>query len=692
MSRRRRGSSDLHSTPGRTSLHSSGKKSVEIPINEEPDEVTGPSFKHWYQNILRTKQTTSQADVGTYVRIAVKEFMIFVLFLTVLCILAFRIAGSERFYFKNAISSLFLDSPFDDQGGSFREASQIEDFWNFAEQVLVKKLYWDSAQKSASNESDAESVKVLYENELLGLPRLRQLRVSNDSCDIHNNFRRTFLSCYDYFSSKAEDKKPFGPENGTAWKYHSESELEGSNHWGLLTYYPGGGYYQDLSRDKNSTFEIIENLKASNWITRATRVIFLDFALYNSNTNLFCVIKLVLEIPPTGGVIPSWSFHVVKLLYYETIIDKFFLGCEILFVLLVVFYTIEELYEMNVMGRQYLKCFWSYLDLIILLTAWMAIGFSIYRIIDVNEMIENKLQDKNKYSNFEFIGFCQTQLNNGVAVLVFFAWIKLFKFLSFNKTMTDLSKTLSRSSKDIAGFAVMFLIVFFAFAQLGYLLFGTQVKAFKSFGDSSFTLLCIILGEFDFEAMQNANRILGPIFFFCYVFSVFFILLNMFLAIINDTYTEVKTEITVNRRDFEFVKYFQKLARKLNSKRRRREPDADKAVPEGRISYKDIKDNLRRFHFTDWEIEAFFAKYNLQEDGYLTKDELNKMAADLYLANPRVQPEPAKVDTESKGGISTEEFDALTARVNQLEGSFEYVVRRVEEIAQLLAEQEALEP
>ena len=33
-----------------------------------------------------------------------------------------------------------------------------------------------------------------------------------------------------------------------------------------------------------------------------------------------------------------------------------------------------------------------------------------------------------------------------------------------------------QSARDVAGFAVMFFIVFFAFAQLGYLLFGTQVS------------------------------------------------------------------------------------------------------------------------------------------------------------------------------------------------------------------------
>ena len=39
-----------------------------------------------------------------------------------------------------------------------------------------------------------------------------------------------------------------------------------------------------------------------------------------------------------------------------------------------------------------------------------------------------------------------------------------------------LISTLARCAGDVAGFGVMFFTVFFAFAQLGYLLFGTQVN------------------------------------------------------------------------------------------------------------------------------------------------------------------------------------------------------------------------
>jgi len=45
--------------------------------------------------------------------------------------------------------------------------------------------------------------------------------------------------------------------------------------------------------------------------------------------------------------------------------------------------------------------------------------------------------------------------------------------------MTQLTTTLGKARKDVMGFMVMFAIIFFAFAQLGYLLFGTQVKDFS---------------------------------------------------------------------------------------------------------------------------------------------------------------------------------------------------------------------
>jgi len=48
-------------------------------------------------------------------------------------------------------------------------------------------------------------------------------------------------------------------------------------------------------------------------------------------------------------------------------------------------------------------------------------------------------------------------------------------------------------------------------------------------------------------------------YFILYVFFVFFVLLNMFLAIINDTYSEVKAELSRQKNEFEIADYFKRV-------------------------------------------------------------------------------------------------------------------------------------
>ena len=78
-----------------------------------------------------------------------------------------------------------------------------------------------------------------------------------------------------------------------------------------------------------------------------------------------------------------------------------------------------------------------------------------------------------------------------------------------------------------------------------------------------FTLFRIILGDFDFPTLESSSKILGPIYFLSYVFFVFFVLLNMFLAIINDTYSDVKSDIADQKSEFELGDYFKRGYDKL---------------------------------------------------------------------------------------------------------------------------------
>ena len=71
------------------------------------------------------------------------------------------------------------------------------------------------------------------------------------------------------------------------------------------------------SRHNKSPFTLlclILVFQESLWVSRATRAVFVDFAVYNANINLFCVVKLIFEFPATGGVIASSEYMTVKLI------------------------------------------------------------------------------------------------------------------------------------------------------------------------------------------------------------------------------------------------------------------------------------------------------------------------------------------------------------------------------------------
>jgi len=84
--------------------------------------------------------------------------------------------------------------------------------------VILSGLYtttWYNGQ----NVSNEDLGYVLNENRMLGIPRMRQLRMRNDSCIVPSDFQETILECFDTYSERLEEKKPFGPpnDNGTAW-------------------------------------------------------------------------------------------------------------------------------------------------------------------------------------------------------------------------------------------------------------------------------------------------------------------------------------------------------------------------------------------------------------------------------------------------------------------------------------------
>ncbi|XP_043837901.1 polycystic kidney disease 2-like 2 protein [Dromiciops gliroides] len=481
------------------------------------------------------------------IRSTLQELLIYIIFLTDLCILTFGMVSTNMYYLNKVIATLFLETsvPGEDRT-NFKSISTITEFWKFMEGPLLEGLYCDSWYNTEVLYQLKNSSRIYYENVLLGVPRIRQLKVRNNTCIVYPKFQSLMDECFDRYTLENEDRSDFGPRRVPEWKYSPSTSLS-LQHWGVFGVYDNGGYMFTLPVSKTEAKEKFTFLKLNSWITRGTRVIFIDFSIYNANVNLFCIIRLVAEFPATGGVLTSWNFYSVKLLRYVTYFDYFIASCEIIFCIFIINFIIQEIKKMKEYKYAYFKSFWNLLELLLLLLSLLAISINIFRTTQAYHLLGQLLEKTQEYPDFYFLAYWQIRYNDIVAVNIFFAWIKIFRFISFNKTMSQLSTTLSRCIKDIIGFAIMFFIIFFAYAQLGYLVFGSQVDDFSTFQNSIFTQFRIVLGDFNFANIEKANRVLGPTYFITFIFFVFFVLLNMFLAIINDAYSEVKADYSIGR-------------------------------------------------------------------------------------------------------------------------------------------------
>uniref|UniRef100_A0AAQ5ZF22 Polycystin-2 n=1 Tax=Amphiprion ocellaris TaxID=80972 RepID=A0AAQ5ZF22_AMPOC len=698
-------------SPGRRSrpgqLQPRGQQHPHPPGRTVPDP--DPGFL-WGTELMEDSDSSRER----YLRNVLREMLTYITFLITLCILTYGMVSANMYYYTKVMSQLFLDTPLSaGDPSTFRSLATMEDFWKFAEGPFLNGMYWEVWYNNKSLPENQSFI--YYENLLLGVPRLRQVKVRNESCSIHEDLRDEVQDCYNIYTPTNEDTAAFGPKNGTAWVYTTESEMNGSSYWGQVSKYGGGGYYQDLSRTKEESTIQLQFLKDHLWLDRGSRAVFLDFSVYNGNINLFCIARLLVEFPATGGVVTSWQFQTVRLIRYVSSWDYFVGVCEVAFCLFILYYVVEEVLEIRIHRLHYFKSLWNCLDVLIVALSVVAIIMNITRTAMVGNLLKGLLENHTAHPSFEPLANLQVQFNNMAAVIIFFSWVKLFKFINFNKTMSQLSSTMSRCAKDLVGFAIMFFIIFLAYAQLAYLVFGTQVNDFSTFQASIFTQFRIILGDFNFSEIEEANPVLGPIYFTTFVFFIFFILMNMFLAIINDTYSEVKADMSQQRSELEMTDLIRKGCNKALIKLRLKKTAVDDISDSlrqagGKLNFDELRQDLKGKGHTDAEIQAIFAKYDHDGDQELTehehqqmRDDLEKEREDLDLERnsltrpssgrsfPRTQDDSEEDDDEdsghssrrrgsSSGGVSYEEFQVLVRRVDRMEHSIGSIVSKIDAV------------
>ena len=342
------------------------------------------------------------------------------------------------------------------------------------------------------------------------------------------------------------------------WRHQTMIDLRGFPYWGTITMYSGGGYVANLGYDPVTAYTVVADLHSNGWIDIQTRAVFVEFTVYNANTNLFGILSYFIEFSSSSAVVTTAQYQVARFYLHLT-------GGQTLAHVLVIFFMLYFLYrEGKLVYKQrlaYFKGFWNWVEVILIVCEFLLIVLFLARLYEVDRNLLQLRENPNDYVGFQYAANADAVMTYVIGVLVFFYILRFLRLLRFNKNFLVIGKTLQRISSPILSFCLPFIAGFLAFALLAFAMFGSELEDYSSLIRTLVTQFSMTLGDFDFEAIFMVNPIVATLYFFSFIGLNVMVLMNMFIAIINDSYAEVQEETAEIENELEILEYVTTSAR-----------------------------------------------------------------------------------------------------------------------------------
>ncbi|CAF1923229.1 unnamed protein product [Rotaria magnacalcarata] len=200
-----------------------------------------------------------------------------------------------------------------------------------------------------------------------------------------------------------------------------------------------------------------------------------------------------------------------------------------------------------------MSSYWNVYDLglltLFIISFYLDINFLVY----ISETYKCFSISKNDIFN-ELIHFIEIQINRIYleACITAAVLIRLLRYLPhFSNLIANLLKVFYKSLRNSLGFLFLFFLIFMSFVISATFHYGdelyevssrTKTKWFHTFALTSYTLIRCTLGQFEYDRAYRVSPTWTPIFYMVYVCVVFFILLNLLVAVVNEAYVLGKLE------------------------------------------------------------------------------------------------------------------------------------------------------
>ncbi|XP_072028186.1 polycystin-1-like protein 2 [Amphiura filiformis] len=514
-------------------------------------------------NPTNTEEIRSQQLKVIQMHSILREIIMYIIFVVVLMMIGYAGQDKHNFLMKDQYVQL-LDTG--NRNYTFSKVRSVYHFWRWMRTGFIPAAYPERLYNGDLDiEVAEENLFGDRQSYLFGHAIIRQLRIKPGSCSATPQFKSVIPECNVEYSYSDEDRDDYNVSwtnssmTRTEYQYKTSDDIDSYPYLGRHALYRGGGYVTVLKDNYNDTMEQINQLYEEAWIDQYTRAVFVEMSCYNAQVNLFAAVTFLLEFLPAGGGHPIYRVDAFRLLTYSAGMDHIRLTCEVIYFIFSMYFIIKECMAIRKEKRMYWKKFWNWAE-------WCIIGFSIatagvyFTRLYVTDQVLDKLSAARKssdtvYVSLQYIAYLTEIYNYFLGWVVFMSSLKFIKLLRFNRRIGLLSATICNAASDLMQFGFMFTIAFLGFTTVFYLVFNGKLYDYATYINTFETLLTTMLNKFSYRDIYQEERIMGPLLFFFFMIFVSFMLINVFLTIINLSFTVVQHNMMQKQNDYEILDF-----------------------------------------------------------------------------------------------------------------------------------------
>lgn len=444
-------------------------------------------------------------------------------------------------------------------------------FWHYLNASFMPAIYGNDTAKYYYPGAQVPSIlPVAGSNLLFGVVRIRMKKVEPDlDCYLASAYKDDFQTCYGAYSEDAENKKGFGPVSSTGdpeFKWIADEADLVYN--GKLATYSKGGFMWVLTSNYNESYYRTMFYEEEQWVDASTRIIFIDFTLYNYNLGLYAPCRIIFEVAPSGRWSHAFEMDIFQERYlsalgFGTWMEWMRLVFEGLLMLFIVRYLLEEASEFIGFEHRanakyctkkpkikwgYFLDAWNILDWLNLILMVVTMGYRISTWgvggkLQVS-VGDPSLQDVNTFSQMGgvMIGVAANVriIRNFYAFNSVLTWFKAVKYINFFPYISTFMQTVATSQRQLSTFIVVLLIAIIAFVLGFTTAFGEQQQEFRTPWRALLFVMRSFVGNAKMEVVYKSAPMLGSLLILIYVVVMIFVVMNLFYAIMISALAEAK--------------------------------------------------------------------------------------------------------------------------------------------------------